>query len=397
MYKKLTAVLTAAMLCLYPVNCAKTAATANGEGENKENQPTMYAALVEANTKTVLTSVNGGAVVSVGTMAKLMTVLLAAEAIEEGTLQLDDVKKTSARANSMQGAQIWLDIGEEMRISDLLKAVMIGNANDATVSLAEAAAEADAGVANGGEFTALMNAKARELGMVNTSFTNANGYDDSVRQLSTAEEMAVLLAELSRHEQLRDYFTCRMDYLRDGATQLVSSNILLPSYEGIIGFKAGSIENAGENEGYFVAAGARRDGETYTAFVLCDDKDLAFSEAKRLLNSGFTGYQLVKPDLPADLPSAIRVKGGVMSEMPLRVGVAGDIVIRNGTLGSVESMVILPEYIYAPVKRGGVIGEVRYYQDGNMLFSVNITAAEDTKRVNPLIAFGIILKFIFSF
>ena len=129
-------------------------------------------------------------VVSIGTMNKLMTVLLAAEKIESGKLSLNTIVKASENANSMQGAQIWLMPGESISVEELLKGIIIGNANDASVAIAEAVSGSEQ------KFVVRMNERAAELGMFDTSFTNCCGYYDDNKQLSTAADLSKLICEL---------------------------------------------------------------------------------------------------------------------------------------------------------------------------------------------------------
>ncbi len=353
-----------------------------------ESKPVICEVLMEVSTKTILNSVNPDKKIPVGTMAKLMTVLLVAEDIESGKLTLETEVKASTYANSMQGAQIWLMPGEKMAVSDLLKGVIIGNANDASVALAEAVSLTE------DVFVKLMNKRAKELGMQNTEFTNCNGYYDDDKQLSTVTDMAILLSELYKYDNLTDIFTCWHDYVRNGETELVNSNTLVRSYDGIKGFKAGYTDYTG----FFTAVGASREDEDYVAVVIgCDDKDLSFTEAKRLLNYGFTSFQKFKPSLPDDIPDIIRIKGGVEKQVAVTIDNFDEIIIPNGTAKSITSRVVLPDYVYAPTKKGQVIGEIQYFRNEKLIFSVNIKASVDTSKINFAKAFVIILKFISTF
>lgn len=389
MYKKRLAIFfTAVFLYLSVFSCGSNLVFSDNENIKKKTELVLCEVLIEVETKTILTSVNGNIKIPIGTMAKLMTVFLAAEAIENGKLTLESVKKTSVYANSMQGAQIWLMPGEEMTISDLLKGVIIGNANDASVSIAEAVAGTE------DKFVKEMNNKAIELGMNNTSFTNCNGYYDDSKQISTATDLAILVSKLSEFENMKGYFTCWLDYLRDGATELVNANTLVRSYEGLTGFKAGYTDSSG----FCVAAGAERNGVSYVSIVMgCDDKDMSFTEAKRLLNNGFTGYQKIKPDMPKNIPQVIRVKGGIKKEIPLSINEIKDIIIPNGSSKSVTSKVIVPDYIYAPVEKGQAVGEIQFYKNEKLLFAVDITAADDSYIMNLKKAVSIMFKFISTF
>ncbi len=344
--------------------------------------------LTELSTGTVIYGKNQDKPVPVGTMNKLMTVLLVAESIEEGKLSLETQVKTSAAANSMQGAQIWLMPGEEMSLEDLLKGIIIGNANDASVAAAEAVAGTEEA------FVELMNRRAEELGMEKTSFTNCSGYYNDSEQISTAYEISVLCGELYKHDFLREYFTCWLDYLRGGATELVNSNVLVKSFDGIAGFKAGFTECSG----HCAAAAAERDGTAFAAVLIgYDDKDDMFYGAKQLLNDGFSGYCVITPPLPENLPEKIAVRGGVIREISVKYGEARNIVIPNGANKSVSSAAIIPDYVFAPVKKGDKIGEIHFYKDDKFIFSSDITAEESAGKLGILRAMVILLKNLVSF
>lgn len=350
---------------------------------------TFCEVLIEASECAVIESVNGDVPVPVGTMAKLMTVLLTAEKIEAGELSVDDKLKTSQNANSMQGAQIWLMPGEEITVNELLKGVIIGNANDASVVLAEKIGE------DTEKFTALMNLRAEELGMENTVFTNCNGYYDDGKQISTAIDLAKLCAELSKYEFLREYLTCWRDLVRGGETELVNANELVKDYKDIIGFKAGYTESSG----YFIAAGAERSGATYISVVLgCSDKHDSFTEAKRLMNIGFSGYTVFVPELPQkDIPQSVSIKGGMARYTTVECGKVRSVVLPNGAADTLSASVIVPDYIYAPVEKGDKIGEVHFSRGGKILFAVDITAAESVEKINILKAMGIMFKNLLTF
>lgn len=353
-----------------------------------DREYTFCEILIEASGGAVIESVNEDVPVPVGTMAKLMTVLLAAEKVETGELSLDDKLKTSSYANSMQGAQIWLMPGEEITVDELFKGVIIGNANDASVVLAEKVSGSEE------NFVILMNKRAKELGMSNTVFTNCNGYYDDEKQISTAEDIGKLCVELSKHDFLKGYFTCWRDFVRCKATELVNANELVKSYKGISGFKAGYTDNSG----YCIAAGAEREGVMYISVVLgCDDKDISFTEAKRLMNAAFSGYTVFVPDMPKDIPTEISVKGGLTSEISVEYGEVKRVVLPNGAADSVTSNVIMPDYVYAPVKKGSKVGEIHFLRNDKVIFTVDILADESAEKMTAQKAMSILLKKLLTF
>lgn len=356
--------------------------------DNEEDERLLCEVLMEASSGTVIESINGDIPVPVGTAAKLMTVLIAAEKVKSGELPLEKALKTSAYANSMQGAQIWLMPGEEITIDELFRSVIIGNANDAAAVLAE-----EIGGSSDG-FTGLMNDKAKEIGMENTSFTNFNGYYDDDKQISSAKDIAILCAELSEYKFLKEYFTCWHDFVRNGQTELVNSNTLVRSYKGIIGFKAGYTEHSG----YFAACGAERDGVTYISVVIgSGDEEYALSEAGRLMNTGFSGYMVFTPGLPDDIPESIPVKGGMAREVPLSYGSVKNVVLPNGAADSISSRVIITDFLYAPVEKGDKAGEIQFLRGEKMMFSVDILAAGPVEKMSALKALVIIIKKLLTF
>ncbi len=362
--------------------------TANLSVFAEKKEYTVCSVLIESTGKAVISGNNENMQVPVGTMAKLMTVLIAAEQLECGNLKFDDVLKTSSYANTMQGAQIWLMPGEEIAVDELLKAIIIGNANDASVVIAEKIAGSEE------KFVEKMNERAESIGMKNTTFTNCNGYYDDGRQLSTAYDIALLCAELEKYDSLKEYFTCWRDFVRDGQTELVNANELVKSYKGISGFKAGYTENSGHS----VAVSAERDGVSYIAVVLgLEEKEDAFSKAKSMLNMAFEDYKVFQPELPDKIPAEISVKGGMVKTVPLEYGVVRNVVLPKGAVNTVSSKIVITDYVYAPVKKGYKVGEIQFLRNNKLMFCVDIVTKEKAEEINAVKSLNIILKKLLTF
>lgn len=340
------------------------------------------AILMEATTGQVLFEQQAHDKLPIGTLNKIMTVLLVAEAIDRGELALTDTITAGNNAFSAKGAVIWLSAGEKMSVDDLLKGVIIGNANDASIALAEALSGTQEA------FVDQMNARAAEIGMSNTVFRNCAGYDTE-DQYSTAYDVALMSRELIKHNFLYPYMTCWMDELRGGATSIVNTNILVKNYNGIIGIKAGYSEAARN----CLAAAAKRDDSTYIAVVLgCEDKDARFSEAKSLMNSGFSNYQVASPTVPSEVLTPIPVTGGTAQKVGVRVENQVNIVIPNGTLNEITHEAVLPERLEAPVKEGQIIGEISFYRNDQLLYKSNLLATAPVDEMTLFKAFSILLK-----
>lgn len=343
--------------------------------------------LMENSTGQVLAEKNSRTRRQPGPLCKLMTVLLTAEAVSQGKLDLSQMAPAGNSVTKASGAVIWLVPGEKMSVEDLLKAVIIGNANDAAVVLAETVAGTEK------DFVARMNVRARELGMINTWFQNAAGYD-APDQYTTGYDMALLCQALTPFSFLTPWLTCWMDDLRNGDTQLVNANTLVRGFEGVTGMKASHSEESGWN----LALTAEREGVSYTAVILgSSDKDIRFTEGKTLINYGFSAYQVCTPAIPAALLTPIPVKGGVGSGVAVRPAVLEDVVIPVGTVGDVIVEANLPEILEAPVAKNAVLGTLSFYRGEDLLYETPLLAAWEVQKMTLLRALLILFKQVVSF
>ena len=168
------------------------------------------AVLIEKETGRVLDEKGGDEPRAPASVTKVMTLLLAAEAVDEGALSLDETVTASSRAAGMGGSQVWLEQGEEMSVAELIKCVAVVSANDCAVALAEHIAGSEAA------FVERMNARARELGLANTHFTNCTGLFDDAEHYTSALDLAVMSRELLGHEWIKEYTTIWTDSIRGG-------------------------------------------------------------------------------------------------------------------------------------------------------------------------------------
>ena len=373
------------LVILIMISCSLTT-FADGEEVIPASTDTQISAksaiLIEASTGQVLFEKDAQNPLPIGTLNKIMTVLLVSEAVDNKKLALTDMITTSSYANSMKQAVIWLNVGEKMCVEDLLKGVIIGNANDASVALAEAVAGSEE------SFVVKMNQRAKELGMSNTNFKNCTGYDVE-NQRSSAYDVALMSRELIKHSWLNKYMTCWMDQLRNGATSIVNTNTLVKNYDGIIGIKAG-YSDAALN---CLCAAATRENVTYIAVVLgCTDKDSRFAEAKKLLNLGFSNYQVKSPNVPSDLLKPVRVKGGTSRLVNIQAENLANVVVPNGTYKDITNKVTIPEEIQAPVKANQVIGEISFYRGEKLIYKTNLIAVNEVEKMTFFKAFGVLMQ-----
>ena len=166
------------------------------------------AILIERDTGTILYEKNSEEQLPPASMTKIMTMLLIMEALDQGKIKLSEKVRTSEYAASMGGSQIFLEEGEEMTVEDLLKAIAIGSANDASVALAEKIAGSEE------NFVDMMNEKAKKIGLKNTKFQNSTGLP-AKDHYSSAHDMAIMAKELLKFEDITKYTSLYEDYLRE--------------------------------------------------------------------------------------------------------------------------------------------------------------------------------------
>lgn len=329
--------------------------------------------LIEADTMQVLSSSNADEKLPMASVTKIMSLLLWAEAIEDGSLSLEEKVKASAAVQDTDGSTIWLTVGEEMTVAELIEAVIIASANDACVALAEHTAGSEA------QFVKQMNKRAKELGMTNTHYTNCVGFDDS-GHYSTARDIAIVTAELMKHEVYRGWFLTWLDYLRNGETQLVNTNKMIRYYDGILGGKTGTTDNAG----CCLSVCAERGDMRLIAVVLgCEDDDSRFENAEALLDYGFEGFQKFEPEVDNSklLPIPI-VRGTISTVQPIVAQNGSECIIRKGQAAAVEYEYTFVEQLEAPVEKGDFLGEYLVKADGVEVFRSDIVAMENVDRIS---------------
>lgn len=333
--------------------------------------------LMECNTGQVLYESNGYEKVPVGTLVKVMTVLLAAEYIESGYACEDTIITASENASGSPLATIWLMPDEKMTMRDILKGIIIGNANDACIALAEHIA------GNEEKFVMLMNAKAEYLGMENTSFSNCTGYD-SETQYSTAYDMALLAREISKYDFLREYMTTRLDYIRDGKTELVNENSLTKKDGAVDGIKAGHSQMSGN---CIITLSDRPDGEYITVVLGCSDEYERFERANALISKAYSCYQTVQPTFSGEFMKPLEVRHGLEYAVEVEAENLKGIVIPKGDAENLAAVVFLPQYINAPVRKGQHIGSVSFYIGDVLVYETDITAVEEVCKITFAEAF----------
>ena len=199
------------------------------QGSNKSSsgvnlaENAKSAIMIEASTGKVIFEKNSNEKLPMASMTKMMTLLLIMENIENGNLKWSEKVTTSEHAASMGGSQIFLEVGEEMTVEELVKGICIGSGNDAAVAMAERIGGTEE------EFVKMMNKRAKELGLKDTNFVNACGLDAD-NHYSSSYDMAMIAKELVKYDKILEYTGTYEDYLRKGTDKsfwLVNTNKII--------------------------------------------------------------------------------------------------------------------------------------------------------------------------
>ena len=334
--------------------------------------------MAEASTGTVLYEVNAHQKLYPASITKIMTELLVLEAIESGKIAWEDKVTASAHASSMGGSDIWLEPGEVMSVNDLFKAMAVSSANDAAVALAEKVAGSEQA------FVAMMNEKAKALGMNDTQFVNCTGLDDTDANVTSAYDVMLMSRELIRHKNIFNYCGIWMDTLRDGKTNLYNTNKLIHSYDGCNGLKTGSTGKAG----WCLSATALRDGMQVIAVVMdCPTAADRFASAAHMLDYAFANYSVVQPKLAADqIP--VSVLHGDQETIAAVADSQPSVLVQKGKEKSIQQKVSLVPNVMAPVVKDQVLGEITFWVDGKSVGSVSLKAGASVGRLTFARAFG---------
>ena len=376
--KKTASILTALLLCFL---LAAPAAALDAQDPAAPEFAAPSAVLIERETGTVLYAKDETERRPPASVTKVMTLLLIAEAVDSGELALDDMVTASERAASMGGSQIWLEVGEQLSVSDMIKCVAVVSANDCAVALAEHLCGSEAA------FVERMNRRAEELGLENTQFTNCTGLFDDTAHYTCALDIAIMSRELLGHEWIKDYTTIWMDSVRDGASELTNTNKLVRYYEGCTGLKTGYTSTAM----YCLSASAERDGTEYIAVIMhAESIESRNKDASALLDYGFANFRLCPLTSGEELPEVAVELGTEASVTPVYDG-GGAVLLRTKDAQGLSWSLDLPESVAAPVRAGERLGTLTLSNSSGPVAEVPILAGGTSERLS---APGIFIRLV---
>ena len=361
----------------------------NYEAENVSADFTVNAKsaiLIEATTGMVLFEQNADEAASPASVTKVMTLLLAMEALSEERISLSDKVMISENAASMGGSQVFLEEGETMSVEELLKCTVIASANDAALALAEHIGGSEA------SFVSQMNIRAKQLGLKNTSFENVTGLDDTTEyHYSSARDIALMSQELIKYPLITKFASLWQDTIRNGEFTLTNTNRLVRYYDGCNGLKTGSTAKAG----YCISASAKRNGmQLITVIMGADTRDERNAIARNLLDFGFANYAVYSQN--EEPIEKVTVKGAKISETYI-YNKPFFAVIPKSDLKKIEIIYEIPEFISAPCSPEESVGKLIYKIGDKKIGESDVFIKDTLYKMTFIDIFLALIGKIFSF
>ena len=371
------------MLMLIPLKASndsydKNEVSAIYSSSSIDNLKATSAILVEANTKQILYAKDENKQIPIASLTKIMSVYLVMEAIANNEITYETMIKTSAKAHGVEGSSVYLNLGEEFTLRELLYAIEVRSANDATVAVAEAVAGSQ------GEFVNRMNQKAEELGMLNTYYRDCTGLTDA-GHYSTVKDLSIVTSALiNEYKNIFEFSSTLEKEFRNKEHRdyqyMVNRNNLLNYYDGASGLKTGFTSAAG----YCLVGTAQRGDISLIAIVTGEiDNNHRVAETAYLLDYGFSNFMYTETTDDQQMVGTIEVRKGVDKSVE---------TYAKGTLRlfmkKTDTSKITKEIIYdiasleAPVEKDTVIGKIVYSLDGEVLGEIEVFTAQAMEKAD---------------
>ncbi len=370
----------------------ETTVTTGADGSKSIQLESASAILMEASTGQIIFEKNADEALPPASITKIMTLILIFDALDSGSIKLDEEVTVSEHAASMGGSQVFLEVGEKQTVNTMIKCISMASANDACVAMAEHIAGTE------DVFVQKMNERAKGLGMTGTNFVNCCGLDADGHN-STARDIALMSRELiNKYPAIHDYSTIWMDTIthvtRKGESEfgLTNTNKLIKQYEWATGLKTGSTGKAK----CCLSATASKDGIDLIAVIMAaPNSKTRFAEAINLLNYGYSVCDIYQDTDMPELPR-VEIKGGSREN----IGAEYDktfsyLFLDKADRSKITKEIQIYDDIKAPVAKGDVIGQISYNFDGQTIGNVDIKAAEDVEEATYLDALRKTMKKMF--
>jgi len=320
-------------------------------------------------------------------VTKIMTLLVAADALASEKVKLTDVVTASENACKLGGSQIYLEPGETFTLEQMLIAIAVGSANDGCVAVAEHI--------NGTHeaFVEEMNRKAQELGLKNTHFANAYGLP-AEGHYTSAYDLAMISKEALNYPLIRKLTSIKEYDLREGKFKLWNTNKLLWWYPGADGLKTGWTNEAK----YCLASTVERNGLRLICVVMGVPQVRGhFAESMKIYNYGFAKYEFKQFAPASEKQGVVKVSKGVENEITAITEKSLGATVEKGKDKNFWVETKLNPEIGAPIDKGQKLGEVLLYQNDQLQASVNLIADHPVARAGLVDQLARTMKGVFGF
>lgn len=344
------------------------------------NLDVKAAVLMDAETGKILYQQDGHKELPPASVTKVMTMLLALEAVEDGKVKLTDQVTISERAASMGGSQMYMEVGEVHTLEELLSGIAIVSANDACVAVAEYIAGSEE------VFVEKMNQRAQELGMRDTHFVNTNGLPVA-EHYTSAYDIAVMSRLLLKHEETREWFTTWQTTINVGLPGkekefgLTNTNKLIKQYPGANGIKTGFTQEAG----FCLSASATKEDTTLIGVVLgAKTSKIRFEEVSKLLNYGFANYSSVTLADKGQRMKKVTLDKGEPHGFQALTTEKITVLVKKGEEKQASCKVKIDKNLRLPLKKGDKVGTVTVYIGKKKVEAYDLVADRDVKKASFL-------------
>ncbi len=330
--------------------------------------------LKDFNSGHIIATQNSDMRVDPASLTKIMTAYLSFKAVKNGHLQLTQTLPVSLLAWKVEGSKMFIEPNKPVTVDELLHGMIIQSGNDASIALAEGIASTEP------LFADMMNKEALRLGMKNTHYMNATGLPDP-QHYTTAADLALLATALI-HDFPADYqrLYSTKEYRYNNITQ-PNRNRLLWLDPSVDGMKTGHTESAG----YCLISSAKRDGVRRLSVVLgaATDADRA-TESQKLLNYGFQFFDSSLVYKQGQAISQLKVWKGAENKVATTVAEDLYITLAKGDYAKVKAVIASKQPLLAPIKKGQVVGSIKFSLDGKVIDERPLVAANDIEAAGFL-------------
>ncbi len=330
--------------------------------------------LKDFNSGNVIATQNSDMRVEPASLTKLMTAYLVFKALKNGHLQLTQTLPVSNFAWKVEGSKMFIEPNKPVTVDELLHGTIIQSGNDSSIALAEGIASSET------LFADMMNKEALRLGMKNTHYVNATGLPDQ-QHFTTANDLSILATALIRDfpEEYKRLYSVK-EYTYNKITQ-PNRNRLLWLDPNVDGMKTGHTESAG----FCLISSAKRDGVRRISVVLGAPTDAArATESQKLLNYGFQFFDSKLIYKQGQAISQLRVWKGAENQMSSTVADDVYVTLPKGEYANVRAVMSSTQPLIAPIKKGQIIGNVKFVLNGKTIDERALVAAKSVDTAGIL-------------